>query len=436
MPSTTTDPSDPAEDSPDERRPNVVLVFVDDLGYGDLGCFGSPYIETPNIDCMATEGAKFTSFYDAAPICTPSRAGLMTGSYPARVGLEEGVLFPNADEGLAPDEVTVADLLSEQGYATTCVGKWHLGDHERFLPTNHGFDSYFGIPYSNDMGTQVEGGKYRNVPLLRDETVIEDPVDQTMLTRQYTEEAVEFIEDNTDGDQPFFCYFPHTMPHVPLYTSDTFADVSKRGDYGDVVQEIDWSVGQILMTLDRTGIDEETLVIFTSDNGPWLDKGIDGGNAGHLSDGKFSVWEGGPRVPAVARWPGEIPAGTVCNELVTAMDLLPTLANLAGTSPPEDRATDGYDIRNLLANPEDADSPHDHYVYHTGDGDLNAIRDTNGWKLHLDTGELYHLHTDVEEEYDVAEKNPEIVTRLQTAADELTADLAENTRPVGRIDGE
>jgi arylsulfatase A-like enzyme len=408
-----------------------VLVFVDDLGYGDLGCFGSPYIETPNIDQMASEGAKYTSFYDGAPICTPSRAALMTGSYPTRVGLEEGVLFPGDEAGLNPDEVTVAELLGEQGYATTCIGKWHLGDREPFLPTNHGFDQYFGVPYSNDMGAEHSGGEYRELPLLRDTDTVEAPVDQTTLTRRYAEEAVGFIEENA-GDQPFFCYLPHTMPHVPLATSETFADVSKRGDYGDVVSEIDWSVGQILDTLDRCGIDEDTLVVFTSDNGPWLDKEIDGGSSGHLSEGKFTVWEGGPRVPAVARWPGQIPPGTVCNELVTAMDLLPTLAALAGTSPPADRAVDGADARDLLFDPEGGESPHDHYVYQTGGGDLNAVRDADGWKYHLDSDELYHLHADVEEEYDVADEHPETVDRLRAAAEETIADLRENQRPVGR----
>ena len=415
-----------------DERPNVVVVFTDDQGFGDLGCFGSPYIETPNVDRMATEGAKFTSFYVGAPVCTPSRAALMTGCYPTRVGLSEGVLFPGDEEGLDPDETTVAELLGEQGYATTCIGKWHLGDSEPFLPTNHGFDSFFGIPYSNDMGAEHSGGKYRELPLLRDTETVEAPVDQTTLTNRYTEEAVSFIEANRDG--PFFCYLAHSMPHVPLETSESFEDVSKRGDYGDVIEEIDWSVGRILETVDDSGIAEETLVLFTSDNGPWLSKEVDGGSPGHLTDGKFSIWEGGPRVPAVARWPGTIPEASVCSELVTSMDLLPTFAALAGGSVPDDRAIDGEDAVDLLVDPEGAESPHDHYVYQNADGDLNAVRDADGWKLHRESGELYHLHTDVEEEYDVADDNPETVERLEAALEAVAEDLRANARPCGRVD--
>jgi arylsulfatase A len=412
--------------------PNVVLVFADDQGFGDIGCFGSPYIETPTLDEMATEGAKFTSFYAGAPICTPSRASLMTGCYPGRVGLEEWVLFPGDEEGLHPDEVTIPEVLAEAGYTSTCLGKWHLGDREPFLPTNHGFDEYFGVPYSNDMGAAHTEGKYRELPLMRDTEVVEAPVDQSTLTRRYTEEAVEFIEDNRDG--PFFCYLAHTMPHVPLHASEAFDGASRRGDYGDAIEEIDWSVGQIMETLDRLGIDDETLVIYTSDNGPWLEEGVDGGSPGHLSGGKFSVEEGGPRVPAIAHWPGTIPAGSVCSELVTAMDLLPTFANLAGVDPPADRTLDGVDATGLLTDPESAGSPRDTYLYRTGGGDIEAVRDADGWKLRLDSGDLYHLHTDVEERFDVAEENPGIADRLRETARDLATDLRENARPVGRVD--
>ena len=420
MPTDTADP------------PNVVVVFADDQGFGDIGCFGSPYIETPNLDGMASEGAKFTSCYAGAPICTPSRASLLTGSYPARVGLEEWVLFPGDEEGLHPDEVTIPEVLDEAGYASTCLGKWHLGDREPFLPTNHGFDSYLGVPYSNDMGAAHTDGEYRELPLMRDTEVVEAPVDQSTLTRRYTEAAVEFIEDNRDG--PFFCYLAHTMPHVPLHASEAFDGASRRGDYGDAIEEIDWSVGRILSTLDRLGIDEETLVIYTSDNGPWLEKGVDGGSPGHLSGGKFSVEEGGPRVPAIARWPGTIPAGSVCSELLTTLDLLPTLANLAGVDLPADRVIDGQDATALLREPDSADSPRDSYVYQIGGGDFGAVRDADGWKLRLDTDELYHLHSDVEERFDVADAHPEIADRLRETARSLATDLSENARPVGRVE--
>lgn len=417
---------------PNTDRPNIVLIFTDDQGFGDIGCFGSPYIETPNLDRMATEGAKYTSFYVGGPICTPSRAALMTGCYPGRVGLEEGVLFPGDEEGLNPDEITLPEVLGEAGYASICIGKWHLGDTEPFLPTNHGFDHYLGVPYSNDMGDGQTGGKYRELPLMRDTEVVEAPVDQRTLTQRYTEEAVSFIEDHQD--EPFFCYLPHNMPHVPLATSETFSAVSKRGDYGDVITELDWSVGRILSTLDRLDLDEDTLVLFTSDNGPWLSKEIDGGSAGHLRGGKQSVWEGGPRVPAIARWPGTIPAESVCSELWTAMDLLPTFAALARTTPPQDRVIDGADARAFLTDPESATASQDHYYYQSAGGDLNAIRDADGWKLHRERDQLYHLHTDVEEQYDLIEEHPGIADRLRREVADFEDDLATNGRPVGRID--
>ena len=434
MNATDTDGADEAGDI-DTDRPNVVVVFTDDQGYGDVGCFGSPYVETPNLDRMAAEGAKYTSFYVGAPISTPSRAALMTGSYPRRVGLAEGVLFPDSDTGLDPDETTIAECLSEQGYATTCIGKWHLGDHERFLPTEHGFDSYFGVPYSNDMGAAHTQGKYRDLPLMRNTETIEAPVDQDTLTRRYTEEAVGFVEEHA-GEQPFFCYLPHTMPHVPLHASGGFAGESERGDYGDTIEEIDWSVGRVLDALEREGVAEETLVLFTSDNGPWLEKGVDGGDAGPLRGGKFDCWEGGPRVPAIARWPGMIPEGAVCSELLTAMDLLPTLTCLAGGEPPEDREIDGENVQPLLTDPEGADTPHDHYYYHGMEGKLGAVRDADGWKLHRDSGELYHLPSDVGERFDVSDDHPDRVERLRDQAAAFDAELDANARPVGRVESE
>jgi arylsulfatase A-like enzyme len=416
---------------PDDAPPNVVVVFTDDQGFGDVGCFGSPYIDTPNLDRMADEGVRLTSFCVGAPICTPSRAALLTGSYPNRVGLGSGVLFPDDDEGLAPDERTVADALSAAGYATACVGKWHLGDHERFLPTNHGFDSYLGVPYSNDMGAAHSKGQYRELPLLRDTETVAAPVEQATLTRRYTEEALSFVE--THRDEPFFLYLPHTMPHVPLHASEAFGGESYAGDYGDVIEEIDWSVGRLLDRLDELGLSEDTLVVFTSDNGPWLEKGVDGGDAGPLRGGKFETWEGGVRVPAIARWPGEIPAGTVCRELVTAMDLFPTAAALADATLPAERPIDGENVLPLLRDPEGADSPHDYYAYHDAGGNLQAIRNAVGWKLHRDREELYYLPEDVGETVDRYDDHPDVVERLRTAADRIEADIDTNSRPAGSV---
>jgi arylsulfatase A-like enzyme len=416
---------------PDDAPPNVVVVFTDDQGFGDVGCFGSPYIDTPNLDRMADEGVRLTSFCVGAPICTPSRAALLTGSYPNRVGLGSGVLFPDDDEGLAPDERTVADALSAAGYATACVGKWHLGDHERFLPTNHGFDSYLGVPYSNDMGAAHSEGQYRELPLLRDTETVAAPVEQATLTRRYTEEALSFVE--THRDEPFFLYLPHTMPHVPLHASEAFDGESYAGDYGDVIEEIDWSVGRLLDRLDELGLSEDTLVVFTSDNGPWLEKGVDGGDAGPLRGGKFETWEGGVRVPAIARWPGEIPAGTVCRELVTAMDVFPTAAALADATLPAERPIDGENVLPLLRDPEGADSPHDYYAYHDAGGNLQAIRNAVGWKLHRDREELYYLPEDVGETVDRYDDHPDVVERLRTAADRIEADIDTNSRPAGSV---
>jgi arylsulfatase A-like enzyme len=423
----------PDTDRPDDAPPNVIVIVTDDQGFGDVGCFGSPYVDTPNLDEMAAAGTKFTSFTVGAPICTPSRAALVTGSYPARVGLAEGVLFPDDDEGLDPREETVADVLSAAGYATACIGKWHLGDHESFLPVNHGFDSYFGVPYSNDMGAAHSDGAYRELPLLSDTETVEAPVDQETLTQRYTAAALDFVEAHRD--EPFFCYLPHTMPHIPVHASEEFAGQSYAGDYGDVIEEIDWSTGQILDALDEYGLSEDTLVLFTSDNGPWLDVD-DCGLAGPLRGGKFDVWEGGVRVPAIARWPGEIPAGATCRELVTAMDLLPTVAELADAPLPDDRPIDGEDVRALLRSPETASSPHDVHAYYDAEGSLAAVRDAEGWKLHLDRDELYYLPEDVGERDDVFDENPAVVDRLRSAADRVAADVARRSRPAGSVAGD
>ena len=318
--------------------PNFVIIFADDLGYGDLACFGAEKIKTPNLDRMAAEGLRFTSFYSCADVCTPSRAGLLTGRYPVRFGMTP-VLFPHSKTGIPAEELTIAELLKGEGYATACVGKWHLGHLPEYLPTQHGFDQYYGIPYSNDMDKG-------NPPLMRDTEIIENPVDQTTLTRRYTEEAVAFIEKN--ADKPFFLYMPHTFTHVPLYASDAFLGKSEGGLYGDVVEEIDWSVGEVLKAIKDAGVDENTLVVFTSDNGPWLRFGDHGGSAGPLRDGKGTTFEGGMRMPTIARWPGTIEAGRTDNRIAATLDFLPTFAELAGATVPDARPMDDRSIAGVL----------------------------------------------------------------------------------------
>ena len=443
-----------AEKSP----PNFVVIFTDDQGYGDLGVFGASDIATPNIDRMAEEGVKFTNFYVAASVCTPSRAALLTGCYPKRVGMQTGVFFPNDTKGLNPDEITIADMLKKKGYATACLGKWHLGRPAELLPTNQGFDYYFGIPYSNDMTsdhilTKMLGQTWPELPLMRNEEVIEAPVDQTTLTKRYTEEAIKFIKENSD--RPFFLYLAHTMPHYPCYSSDAFKGSSKRGSYGDSVQEIDSGVGRILETLKDLGIDNNTLLIFTSDNGPWKDAGTpnfqgmggDGttGSAVPLSGWKTETLEGGMRVPTVMRWAGQLPAGSVCNELLSTIDLLPTLAVLSGSDIPADRVIDGKDVTNLMKDPTGS-TPHDYFFYYSIKSEkLCAVRDARGYKLHMwrdakgynqeppkEVNELYYLPDDIAEKTNLYEQKPEIVSRLREAADKFDRELTEKARPVGQ----
>jgi len=426
------------------ETPNFVLIFTDDQGYQDIGCFGSPNIKTPNLDRMADEGMKFTDFYSAAPICSASRAALLTGSYPLRVGIT-GVLFPHHRIGLNPDEVTIADVLKAKGYATACIGKWHLGHLPTFLPVNNGFDSYFGIPYSNDM--DGVSGKNRklddnwkartsdawNVPLMEDAKVAERPADQNTLTRRYTQRAVKFIKQN--HDRPFFLYLPHTMPHIPLFVSDDFYDKDPHKAYKRTIEEIDWSVGEVLKALKETGVDEKTLVVYTSDNGPWLSMKHHGGCAKPLRDGKFTTWEGGMRVPCIMRFPGKIPAGKTCSELVASIDLLPTFAALAGTEPPKDRIIDGKDVRPLMMDAPGAKTPHEAYYFYRG-GNLEAMR-SGKWKYRLARGnkaaQLYDLANDVGETKNVATDNTEVVQRLQALGEKFDAELKANTRPVGRL---
>ena len=430
------------------RPPNVVLIYVDDLGYGDLGCFGSKKNRTPHLDRIAAEGMRFTDFYVTSGVCTPSRASLMTGCYPQRVNLhvdESGkwVLFPISPKGLHPEEVTIAEVLKARGYATACIGKWHLGDQKPFLPTRQGFDRYFGIPYSNDMNR-----KKAPLPLLRDEEVIEAPVKQRPLTRRYTDEAIRFIEEN--ANRPFLLYLPHTAVHLPLFPGKEFAGKSANGKYGDWVEEVDASTGEIASTLERLGIDDNTLIIFASDNGS---NGRNGGSNAPLKGRKGNTDEGSMRVPCIMRWPARIPAGRTCSELAATIDLMPSVAALAGTSPPSDRTIDGRDIRPLMFGSPGAKSPHEaFFYYHTTQ--LQAVR-RGKWKLVLpqdakkrgwsgivkDTPlELFDLEADVAESRNVADAHPEVVSRLLAEAERARAELGDGARvgsgrrPAGRVE--
>lgn len=423
-----------------ERPPNFVIINIDDLGYRDVGCFGAELIRTPNVDRMAAEGMRLTSFY-AQPVCTPSRAALLTGCYPMRVGLP-AVLNPQSTQGISSREKTIADVLKERGYATACIGKWHLGHHKPFLPTRHGFDYYFGLPYSNDM-PRKPNNEFPELPLLRNEEAIESPANQDTLTLRYTQEAVAFIERSRH--RPFFLYLPHTMVHVPLHVSDAFRGRSKQGLYGDAVEEVDWSVGQILDTLKRLGLDENTFVMFTSDNGPWLSKKADAGSALPLRDGKGTTYEGGVRVPTVVRWPGRIPAGAQSAEPLMNMDLLPTLAALAGAQVPSDRIIDGRDIWPVLCGAPGARSPHHALFYYRGP-QLHAVR-SGRWKLVLAQPKnevpraLYDLEADIGETTDVSQSYPKLVERLEALAEQCREDLGDsltdrkgrNCRPVGVV---
>ena len=425
-----------------DRLPNFVVIFIDDMGYGDLGCFGSEVHRTPQLDQMASEGMMLMDFYSSCSVCTPSRASLMTGCYPRRVNMhvddhELCVLFPVARKGLNPDEVTVAELLKTKGYATMCIGKWHLGDQREFLPTCQGFDHYFGIPYSNDMGTNQKQRANPELPLLRDEQVIEAPVEQSTITERYTDEALRFIESNRQ--RPFFLYLPHTAVHGPLHPGKKFAGNSQDGAYGDWVEEVDWSTGKILDKIAELGLDPHTLVLFTTDNGSAREK--QGSNL-PLRGRKGRTDEGGMRVPCIARWPGRIPAASRCTEVAGTIDVLPTLAQLAGVMPPTDRIIDGRDIWPLLTAEENASSPHEAYFYYQMD-QLQAVR-SGPWKLFLEMEskrrnwgkpegrselKLFNLAEDVHEDHNVAAEHPHVVRRLLEFAERARRDLGDGNHP-------
>jgi arylsulfatase A-like enzyme len=431
------------------RPPNVVVIFIDDMGYGDIGPFGATKQRTPHLDRMAKEGMKLTSFY-ATPVCSVSRAQMMTGCYGARVSVP-GVYFPGQSVGLNPSEVTVAERLKEKGYATQMVGKWHLGDQPEFLPTRQGFDHYLGIPYSNDMLKKSAETKVPVVPLLRDEKIVElmDGEGQRRLVELYTKEAVDFIGRNKE--QPFYLYFAHNAVHTPIWPGAAFAGKSQNGRFGDWVEEVDWSVGQVLEALRTQGLDKDTIVVFTSDNGPWLTKGTDGGSAGPLRGGKGSTWEGGVRVPTLAWWPGRIPAGSVNDAVAATIDLLPTFVSLAGGTVPATPVIDGRDITPILLGQSKESAREAHY-YFSG-YDLQAVRQGR-WKLALvpqpeGMGKqapktapglrLYDLDAEIGEQTDVAAQHPDVVAKLKALAEKMAAEIGGKTptarRPAGEVKG-
>ena len=433
---------------PNLKKPNFIIIFTDDLGYGDLSSYGHPTIQTPNLDRMAAEGQKWTNFYAGASVCTPSRAALLTGRLPVRSGMASNkhrVLFPNSKSGLPASEITLAEQLKKANYNTACIGKWHLGHKEQYLPTNNGFDYYFGIPYSNDMD-KVPGSPYWkyweqpkdsiktehfNVPLLRNTEIVERPANQHTITKRYTEETIKFIKENKDG--PFFVYLAHNLPHIPLFVSKEFEGHSKRGLYGDVVEEIDFGVGEILKTLKEEGLDDNTIVVFTSDNGPWLPFKNNGGSAGLLKAGKGTTWEGGMREPGIFWCPGLIKPGLI-SDLGSTMDLFTTFSAMANVEIPEDRIIDGQNLSRTLVDQEP--SPRQHILYYRGTelfaarlGDFKAHFITQGAYGQFGEREehnqplLYNISHDPSENYNVAEQYPIITAQINALVNAHKANL-------------
>jgi len=469
------------EKKPTSAQPNIIVIFMDDMGYGDLSCYGSTTIPTPNIDKLAANGMKFTDFHVAASICTPSRTALLTGCYPQRLGLPK-VIFPESKDnpgntGINPEEQTIAELLKERGYATSMAGKWHLGDKKMFLPTQHGFDQYFGVPYSNDMtiapdmvlaenallrnGMTKEmiqnyaslkiANKNHQTPLMKNNEVIEFPADQSTLTKRYTEFCLDFINQQA-GKSPFFMYLAHTMPHIPISASKDFIGKSKGGLYGDVIEEIDWSVGEIIKTLDKKGVLNNTLVIFTSDNGPWLSYGNHGGSAGILRGGKFDIFEGGFRVPCIMSLPGVIPKGKVSNEFINSLDIVPTICEITGTDLPS-KKSDGINVLPVLKGKKMRKILDNRYFFYFAENKLKAIR-KDKWKYIIPTNytvvtnpgrdgkngqtasnkqeeALYNLEKDISESKNVIKDNPEIANELKTALEAFEQNIKKEARPVG-----
>ena len=430
-----------------ENKLNVIIIFTDDQGYQDLGCFGSPDIRTPSIDRMAKEGMRLTSFYSANPVCSASRAALLTGCYPKRVLAEKTVLFPRDVVGLNPKETTIADLFQKDGYATASVGKWHLGHHPEFLPTRQGFDSYFGIPYSNDMGHQARGNRPKYglwdkywkdpksndlwmTPLIRDEKIIEHPVDQHTITRRYTDEAISFIQKSTKAKKPFFLYLAHSMPHVPLYLPRDIHNVNSKYPYKDVIEHIDKQVGRIYDTLHQLNLQDDTILVYTSDNGPWLIFDHHGGQALPLREGKGTTYEGGMRVPCVVWGPGRIPAGTQSNEIISTIDLLPTLSALGGIKAQTHGPIDGLDQSALLLGK--GPSVRNEFLYYTKQ--VQALRQGKYKLRKANKGmELYDLEADVGEQKNLAKQKPEKAKELLARMMQLDAEVTAGMRPIGTL---